>query len=119
MAHSSEIWSLCDDAPSFSLCDNAPSFHLTLCSEMEYDQQVIGRNQRLAYQGILDIYKDVGNTEAELQEAQMPLKPSTRRLEMIDYERMRKYLVNVPADIVRRTFNYTTHIGTLPPSSHL
>ena len=103
MAHSSDIWSLCDDVPSLSLCDNAPSFHLTLCSEMEYNQQVIERNQRLAYQGILDNYKDVGITEAELQKAQIPLKPSNRRPEMMDYERMRKYLGHVPTDIVRRT----------------
>ena len=32
---------------------------------------------------------------------------------------MRKYFGNVPADIVRRTFKYTSQIGTLPPSSHL
>ena len=68
MTHFSEIWSLCDNTPYFSLCDNTPSFHLTLCSEMEYDQQVIERNQQLAYQGILDNYKDVGITELELQE---------------------------------------------------
>ena len=86
---------------------------------MEYDQQVIERNQRLAYQGVLDNCNDVGITEAELQEAQAPLKPSNRRLEPIDYERMRKYLGNIPADIVRRTFKHTTQIGTLPPSSHL
>ena len=85
---------------------------------MEYDQQVIERNQWLAYQGILDNYKDIGITESELQKAQMPLKPSNRRPEIMDYERMRKYLGNVPADIVRRAFKHTTQIGTLPPSSH-
>ena len=69
MAHSSEVWSLCDNATPLSLCDTAPSFHLTLRSEMEYDQQVIERNQRLVYQGKLDNYKDVGITETELQEA--------------------------------------------------
>ena len=114
MAHSSEIWSLGEDTPSFSLCDNAPSFYLTLCPKMEYDQQVIERNQWLTYQGVLDNCKDVGITEAELQEAQVPLKPSNRRPEMIDYERIRKYFGNVPADIVRRTFKYTTQIGELP-----
>ena len=119
MAHSSETWSLYDDAPSFSLCDNPPSFHLILCSEMEYDQQVIERNQRLAYQGGLDNCNDITITEAELQEAQAPLKPSNRRPEVINYERMRKYLGNVPTDIVRRTFNHTTQNGTLPSSSYL
>ena len=89
MAHSSEIWPLCDNASSFSLCDNPPSFHFTLCSEMEYDQQVIEGNQLLAYQGLLNNCKDIGITEAELQEAKAPLKLSNRRLEEIDYERMR------------------------------
>ena len=69
MAHSSEVWSLCDNAPSFSLCDNAPSFqdNLTFRSELEYDQQVIERNQQLACQSVLDNCKDVGITGAELQ----------------------------------------------------
>ena len=91
---------MCDNAPSLCLCDNVPSFHLTLYSEMEYDQQVIEWNQRLAYQGVLDNCKDVEIIEVELQEAQMPSKPSNRRPEVMDYERMRKYLGNVPADIV-------------------
>ena len=34
---------------------------------MEYDQQVIERNQQLAYQGILANCKDVGITKVELQ----------------------------------------------------
>ena len=38
---------------------------------------------------------------------------------MEDWERMRKYLGNVPADMVCNTFKHTTQIGTLPPSSHL
>ena len=37
----------------------------------------------------------------------------------MDHEKMREYLGNVPADIVRRIFKYTTQIGTLPPSSYL
>ena len=61
---------------------------------------MIGTNQRLDYQGVLDNYKDVGITKAELQEAQALLNPSNRQPEMIDYERKRKYLGNVPADIV-------------------
>ena len=92
---------------------------LCLHSEIEYDQQVIERNQRLAYQGVLDTCKDVGITEAELQEAQAPLKSSIRRPKMEDWERMRKYLRNVPANTVWRTFKHTTQIGTLPPSFHL
>ena len=59
MAHSSKLWSLCDNAPSFQ--DN-PMLH----SELEYDQHVIGTNQPLAYQGVLDNYKDVEITKAEL-----------------------------------------------------
>ena len=88
-------------------------------SELLYDQHVIKRNQRIAYQGVLDNCEDVGITEADLHEAQAPLKPTIRRPEMIDYDRMRKYFGHVPADIVRRTFKHTTQIGTLPPSTHL
>ena len=93
MAHSSKLWSLCDNAPSFR--DN-PMFH----SELKYDQHVIETNQRLAYQGVLDNCKDVGITETELQEAQAPLNLSIRRPEMVDWERERKYFGNVPADVV-------------------
>ena len=38
---------------------------------------------------------------------------------MDDWEKMRKFLGNVPLDIVQRTFKHTTQIGTLPPSSNL
>ena len=69
-------------------------------SELLHDQNVIERNKRLSYQGVLDNCKDVGITETDLQEAQAPLKPINRRPEMLDYKRMRKYLGNVPADIV-------------------
>ena len=86
---------------------------------MEYNQQAIERNQRLAYQGVLDNYNDVGITEAELQEAQAPFQPSNREPEMIDYERIRKYFGNIHKNIVRCTFKHTTQIGTLLPSSHL
>ena len=94
-AYSSELWFLFDNAPPFQV-------NPMLCfpSEMEYDQQVIERNQRLAYQGLLDNCNNVGITETELQEAQVPLKPSIRRPEMEDRERMRKYLGNVPTDTV-------------------
>ena len=86
---------------------------------MEYEWQVMERNQYLAYQGLLDNCNDVGITEAELQETQAPLKKGTRRPGVEDWERMRKYLGNVPADMVHNTFKHTTQIGTLPPSSHL
>ena len=49
MAHSSELWSLCDNVPPLQV-----NPMLSLRSEMEYDQQVIERNQRFAYQGLLD-----------------------------------------------------------------
>ena len=64
--------------------------------------------QQLAYQGVLDNCKNVEITEAELQEAQATLNPSIRQSEMEDWERKRKYLRNLPADIVRRTFKHTT-----------
>ena len=86
---------------------------------MEFDQQVIEKNCRLAYQGLLDNYKDVGVTEAEVQAAQAPLKQGTRRPDVTDWERMRKYLGNVPAETVQNIFKHTTQIGTLHPFSHL
>ena len=103
MAHSSELWSLCDNTPPFQV---NPMLYLR--SKMEYDQQVIEKNQRLVYQDILDNCKDVGITKAELQEAQVPLKPSIRRPEIENWERMRKYFGNVPVNNVWRTFKYTT-----------
>ena len=75
-------------------------------SKLLYDQHVIERNQRLAYQGVLDNCEDIGITEAELQEAQAPLKPTIRRPETLDYDRMRKYYGHIPADIVQRTFKH-------------
>ena len=114
MANFSESWSLCNNASPLQVHPM-----LRLRSEMEYDRQVMKRNQRLAYQGLLDNCNDVGITEAELQEAQAPLKPSIRRLEMEDWGRMRKYFGNVPVDMVCNTFKHTTQIATLPPSSHL
>ena len=86
---------------------------------MEFDQQVMERNYRLAYQDLLDNCADVHITEAEVQEARDPLIQEIRRPEAQDWERMRKYFGNVPADTVRNTFKHTTQIGTLPPSSHL
>ena len=80
---------------------------------------MIDRNKRLACQGLLDNCEDVGITETELHEAQVPLKPTIRRPEPIDYERMRKYVGHVPADIVRQTFKHTTQTGLLSPSTHL
>ena len=73
MANSSESWSLCDGAPPLQ---GHPI--LSLGSEKEYGRQVIERNQRLAYQGLLDNCNHVEITKAELQEAQAPLKKGTR-----------------------------------------
>ena len=74
MANSNESWSLYDDVPP-------PQVHpmFSLRSEMEYNQQVMERNQRLVYQCLLDNCNNVGITELELQEAQAPLKKGTRR----------------------------------------
>ena len=88
-------------------------------SDFLYDQYVIKRNQCLAYQKMLDNCEDIGITEADLHEAQAPLKPTVRRPEPIQYERMRKYFGHVPADIARQTFEHTTQIEFLPPSTHL
>ena len=59
MAHSSKLWSLFENTPSFQ--DDS-----MLHSEIEYDQHVIRKNQQLAYQGVLVKCKDVGITKAEL-----------------------------------------------------
>ena len=120
MANATQSWSLCDGAPPLP---THPILSLEsdmqYQSEMEFDRQVIERNNRLAYQGLLDNCEDVGITEAEVQAAQAPLKQATRKPDRTDWERMRKYLGNVPAEMVRNTFKHTTQIGTLPPSSHL
>ena len=75
MINSSESWSLCDGDPPLQ---GHPilSFRSEkeYNSEMDYDCQKMERNQLLAYQGLLDNCNDVGITEAELQEAQAPLK---------------------------------------------
>ena len=87
--------------------------------ERDFDQQIIERNCCLAYQGLLDNCEDVGITEAVLQEAQAPLLQGIGRPEPQEWDRMRKYFGNVPANTVRNTFKQTTQISTLPPSSHL
>ena len=79
IAHFSELWSHCDSASSFQA-----NPMLCLRSEIEYNQHMIERNQQLSYQGVLDNCKDVGITEAELQQAQTPLNQSIRRPEMED-----------------------------------
>ena len=93
IANSSEVWTLCDNAPSL---EDDSMFHF----EFLYEQHVTERNQRLAYQDILDNCADVGITEAELHEAQAPLNPTIRQPEPIDYSRMIKYFGHVPADII-------------------
>ena len=120
MANATQSWSLCDGDPPLPT-------HLILSlgydkqykSEMEFDQQVIEQNCRLAYQGLLDNCKDDEVTEAKVQAAQLPLKQETRKPDATDWERMRKYLGNKPAETVRNTFKHITQIGTLLPSSHL
>ena len=93
MANSAELLSLCDSAPSFE--DNP-----MLCSELEYDQQIIKMNQLLAFQGVLENYHNIDITEIKLQEAQAPLNPSIRRPAIEDWERKRKYFENVSANVV-------------------
>ena len=101
MANATQSWSLCDGAPPLQ---THPILSLgsdkQYKSEMEFDRQVIERNCQLAYQGLLDNCEDVGITEAEVQAAQEPLKQTTRKPDGTDWERMRKYLGNVPAATV-------------------
>ena len=114
MAHFSKLWSICVNAPSFQ-----DFFLLRLCFEMEYDQRMIEINQQLIYQGVLVNCMDVVITEAELQETQAPLNPSVRRPGMEDWKKKRKYLGNIPVNIVQHALKHTTQIGTLSPSTHL
>ena len=86
---------------------------------MEFDRQVIERNCRLTYEGLLNNCEDVGITEAKVQAAQATLKQATRKPDRTDWKRMRKYPGNVPAETVRNKFKHTTQIETLPPVSHL
>ena len=86
---------------------------------MDFDRQIIERNNRLAYQGFLDNCEDVGIIEAELQEAQASLLQGIGRPAQQEWERTRKYVGNVPAKTVRNIFKHTIQIGRLPPSSHL
>ena len=115
--------------PNLGFCDGAPPLPthsiLSLGSdkqnklEMEFDRQIINHNCRLVYQGLLDNCEDIGITEAKDQAAQAPLRQATRKPDRTDWERIRKYLGNVPAETVRNRFKHTTQIRTLPPSSHL
>ena len=65
IANSTESWSLCDGAPPLQ---DHPILNLgsenKYNSEMDHDRQVMERNVRLAYQGLLDKCNDVGITEA-------------------------------------------------------
>ena len=98
MANTIQLWSLCDGAPPLQ---GYPILSLgsdkQYNSEMEFNRQMMEQNCRLAYQGLLDNYEDVGVTEAKVQAAQAPLKKETRSPDATDWERMRKYLDNVPA----------------------
>ena len=64
LAHSTDIWTLCDIPPD--LPDNI------------VDDQILEDNQRMAYQGMLDRCSDLNVFETDIEEAQAPLKPSIR-----------------------------------------
>ena len=105
MANSTEWWSLCDDAPPLQghpILSFASDMQYK--SEIDFDRQVLDRNCRLAYQGLLDTCADLHITEAEVQAARAPLRQGVSRPEAQDWERMRKYLGNVPAETIRNTF---------------
>ena len=108
-ANATQSWSLCDGAPPLQ---DYPILSLgsdkQYNSEMDFDRQVMERNCRLAYQGLLDNCDDVGVTEAKVQAARAPLKQGISRPAPEDWERMRKYLGNVPAEMVQNKFKHTT-----------
>ena len=73
----------------------------------------------MAHQGMLDKCSDYNVFESDLEDAQVPLKPSIRPPAVEDQEKMRKYFGYIPAKVVRNTYKYSTQHGVLPPSSHL
>ena len=109
LAHSTDVWTLCDIPP-----DIPPDLKDSIA-----DVQLLEDNQRLAYQGMLDRCSDFNVFETDIEEAQVPLKPSIQPPASDDWERERKYFAYIPAKVVRNTFKHSTQLGVLPPSSHL
>ena len=68
-AHSTDSWSLYDSAPP--LKDNPISI-----LDNNFDQWLLEENRQMVHQGFLDEYSDYNVFEADLEEAQEPLKPS-------------------------------------------
>ena len=71
LAHSTDTWSLCNNVRSFK--DN-----LMIKSDYKFDEWLLEDNRQMAHQGMLDECNDYQVYEADLEQAQEPLKPSIR-----------------------------------------
>ena len=109
LAHSINLCSLCDSAPSFK--DNP------IVKSDDFNEWLLEENRQMAHQGLLGEYKVYEVYEADLEQAQQPLKPSIRPVTEDDGERMRKYFGYVLAQIVWNTYKYSNQDCVLPPSS--
>ena len=112
LAHSTDSWSLCKNAP---LLNENPNVR----SDEKFDEQLLKDNRCLVHQGMLDSCEDYFVSAADLVEAQEPLKPNIRPHTDEDWKQKRKYFRNLPDAKIRCTFKHITKLGVLPPSSHL
>ena len=112
LAHSTDTWSLCDNAPSFK--DN-----LLVKNDNKFETWLLEDTRQKVHQGMLDNCEDYFVSAAILKQAKKLLKPSTRPSVSEDWERKRNYLGSLLAKFIRNTFKYTTQYGVLPSSSHL
>ena len=76
--------------------------------DTDFNQWLLEENRRMAYQGMLDECSDYNVFEAEIEDAQAPLKPSIHLPAVEDWERMRKYFGYIPAKVVWNTYKYST-----------
>ena len=75
MANSCESWSLCDNAPPLQVDPR-----LSLHSEMEYDQQVLKRNQWLAYQGFFGLLQQCLNQQSRATRSTCPFEAKHQKI---------------------------------------
>ena len=68
LAHSTDVWSLCDSAPPFI---NIPY----VATDMKFDSLLEDR-RHMVYQGELDNCADVGISTTDLEAGQAPIKSS-------------------------------------------
>ena len=80
-------------------------------SDDKFNKWLLVENRRIAHQRMLDEWYDYQVYEADLEQAQEPLKPSIRLPAEKDWERIRKYFGYVPARTIQNTYKHTTQHG--------